>query len=237
MECLQDLADKDDLIGTRIIPLKKFVKKDKEQRIDLLDAKGKLVKGKDGKPTTIFLRLKGTRAVKSGTLLTVPGLSFSATCITLSLRIRTRACLPTRTHALNAGMNPNIYALSLEELCEGLAAETWEMDVTLISAERLPKKMQPSVELSLVDSRSGKQVSVSCGSLSHVALCLTWLSVSLCAYVACVRACVRARLCVYILATICDCSHQITTTIIHPTHALTVCVCVSMCVCVSVCVV
>ena len=69
----QDMADKDDLIGTRTIPLTSIVKKNREQRIDLKDKAGKLVKGKDGQTTAIFLRLAGTRAQKSGSILDVPG--------------------------------------------------------------------------------------------------------------------------------------------------------------------
>jgi hypothetical protein len=67
------LADKDDLIGTRTIPLTSIVKKDREKRIDLKDKAGKLVKGKDGQTTAIFLRLAGTRTQKSGSILDVPG--------------------------------------------------------------------------------------------------------------------------------------------------------------------
>ena len=71
---LQDLADKDDLIGTRSVPLRNIVKQHKEHRIEFLDTNGKgIVKGKDGKNTTVFLRLKGTRAQKTGNILEIAG--------------------------------------------------------------------------------------------------------------------------------------------------------------------
>ena len=70
---LQDLTDKDDLIGQRTVKIKEFIRKEKEKKFDLLDKDGKLVKGNDGKTTTVVVRLKAVRTQKAGSLLTVPG--------------------------------------------------------------------------------------------------------------------------------------------------------------------
>ena len=113
----KDLADKDDLIGTRIIPLKKFIKREKDMRIDLSDPSGKRVKGKDNKTTEIFLRLKGTRSQTVGGLLGFYGIQSEA------------------------------YRAALSSLETQLCAETWQMDVSLLGAERLPRKLRPFAEL------------------------------------------------------------------------------------------
>ena len=210
----KDLADKDDFIGSRSISLKTFVKKDKEQRIDLLDKARKLVKGKDGKTTTLFVRLKGTRAQKSGDLLSIPG------------------------------MNPDRFRTTLDELCRNLNQQTWEMDVTLLAAQRLPSKTQPFAELSIIDRRSGAQVCVCVCVCVRVRVCVcTCVCVCVCAFVGvgvgvgvivCVCVCVRVRVCV--CACVCECVCVYVCVCVCRCVYMCTCVCMCVCGCVQVCI-
>jgi hypothetical protein len=172
----QDLADKDDLIGTRTIPLTSIVKKDREKRIDLKDKAGKLVKGKDGQTTAIFLRLAGTRTQKSGSILDVPG---DACVLCVSARLFLVVCVHLHLFTLNQsvfskheffsrlthscshvrpGLNPALYERAVMDLCERLSSQAWDVDVTLIASERLPSKLQPIPELCVMNTRSGEKV-------------------------------------------------------------------------------
>lgn len=172
----QDLADKDDLIGTRTIPLTSIVKKDREKRIDLKDKAGKLVKGKDGQTTAIFLRLAGTRTQKSGSILDVPG---NAVCFVRECKFVSGCCVHLHLLTLNQsvfskheffsrlthscshvrpGLNPGLYERTVMDLCERLSSQAWDVDVTLVASERLPSKLQPTPELCVMNTRSGEKV-------------------------------------------------------------------------------
>ena len=67
------------------------------------------------------------------------------------------ARVQAHSHTYITGMKPAVYTSTLSQLCETLPT-SWTLDLTLIQAERLPKTMQPFVELSICDARTGDQV-------------------------------------------------------------------------------
>ena len=119
----KDKFDKDDFIGSCTIPLRKIIKKDFEKGFNLKDSSSQLVRGTDGKATTVYLRLRGQRSQR-------------------------------QISSLVAGINNDHHAEALEELCRSLYQKKWSIDVTVISADRMPSKCRPAVRLSVLDSAS-----------------------------------------------------------------------------------
>ena len=64
----------------------------------------------------------------------------------------------SHTGHVHPGLNPALYEASVRDLCERLSTQSWKMDVTLVASERLPSKLQPIAELSIINIRSGEQV-------------------------------------------------------------------------------